>query len=77
MVPQIDGRQSLDQTCERRCQLYRCWRSMGSPSTVAGAKPRLMNQCAVRVVSTNSSLSPAWRGARLDALEQAFAVAVR
>ena len=45
---------TLISTWDLRCQLYMCWRSFGSASTVAGTKPRFWNQCEVRVVSTNS-----------------------
>ncbi len=38
-----------------------CWRSLGNASTVAGTKPRFWNQCDVRVVSTNSLVTPSAR----------------
>ncbi len=54
-----------------------CCRSFGSASTVAGTKPRLMNQCAVRVVSTNSLLDAGRARAVFHVLQHAFAVALR
>src|SRR5690606_2096441 len=51
----------LISTRERRCQLYMFCRSSGSWSTEARTKPRLRNQCMVRVVRTNRRLRPAAR----------------
>lgn len=71
----IGAYSALISTCERRCQLYSCWRAIGSSSTDASAKPRLRNQCAVRVVSTNSRRRLR-RGRALDAADQPLAVTV-
>src|SRR5205085_4377562 len=51
----------LMKICDRRCQLYMWARSFGRSSTVAGTKPRFLNQCAVRVVGTNNFVRPAAR----------------
>src|SRR6185369_14541364 len=48
----------LTSTCERRSQLYLRLRASGSHSASTCSKPRLMNQCIVRVVSTKILSSP-------------------
>ncbi len=51
----------LLKTCEFRWKLYKALRSLGKSSTETGAKPCSKNQCAVRVVNTNSFLMPLLR----------------
>ena len=51
----------LTSTWERRSQLYLRLRASGSQSGSTNVKPRLMNQCMVRVVSTKMLSKPALR----------------
>src|SRR5690606_17213804 len=56
-----DSYRGLTSTSDFRCQLYRPRRCVGSWSTEASTKPRLRNQCMVRVVNTNNRFNPAAR----------------